>query len=95
MGELRQDQVTSAVGWLKRHATEPRPARTGRSQPRPSLRTLETRFHTNSLAARTATTADATVSACTAHSAPPATPRYPPRSAVSTRQDRTLQKVWT
>jgi transposase-like protein len=33
--------VTSAVGWLTRHATEPRPARTGSSQPRPSLRTLQ------------------------------------------------------
>ena len=28
------------MGWLKRHATELRPARTGSSQPRPSLRTL-------------------------------------------------------
>jgi hypothetical protein len=32
--------VTFAVGWLNRHATEPRPARTGSSQPHPSLRTL-------------------------------------------------------
>jgi putative transposase len=32
------------VGWLKRHATEPRPARTGSSQPHPSLRTLHAKF---------------------------------------------------
>jgi transposase len=33
--------VTFAVGWLKRHATESRPARTGSSQPHPGLRTLQ------------------------------------------------------
>jgi hypothetical protein len=31
-GEFRQHQGDLAVGWLKRHATEPRPARTGSSQ---------------------------------------------------------------
>jgi hypothetical protein len=33
VGESRQHQSDLAVGWLKRHATEPRPARTGSSQP--------------------------------------------------------------
>jgi hypothetical protein len=33
VGEVRQHQGDLAVGWLKRHATEPRPARTGSSQP--------------------------------------------------------------